>query len=104
MKLTDMKEMAHNLWVFFASYWDDHITNPGRQEFVVHINARTIRVLREIYGHKLFDYICERWSHDGSIRILASSDLLEPEDACVEIVEYPKEVPLSEIELVRAIK
>src|SRR5215471_13051999 len=81
-------ESMHQLWSFFLEYWDDHITNPGDPHEEVNMNARTVRVLRSIYGRETVAQACAQWSRDGDIKVLGDSDLLKPDEACIRLFGY----------------
>ena len=75
----------YDLWLFMTQYWDDHITLPGEQK--PYINARTVRVLRAIYG-PIFDELSKRWTKDGDMRFLGDPDHLDANAPCIELLAY----------------
>jgi hypothetical protein len=81
---------ARGLWLFFVAYWDDHITNPSAAETVC-LNARTVRVLRDIYGGEVFEVTSGHWLRDGDIRILGDFETLAGDAPCIEVLGYAKE-------------
>lgn len=79
------------LWLFFAEYWDDHITLGGPDR--VCINARTMRVLESLYGKTAVREQLESWSQKNEIRLLGDTDELTADAPCVELLGYVSNIP-----------
>ena len=79
--------LASQIWVFFAEYYDDWITNGQRGSLT--INARTIRVLSRLYGRENLQRSLRVWKDKGDIEIFGDCDVLDPDAPCVELRGYP---------------
>ena len=81
---------ANLLWVFFAEYYDDWITDAQTGSLV--INARTVRVLGRMFGREILDRSFRSWQEKGDIHIFGNCEDLSPDAPCVELKSYPSNV------------
>jgi hypothetical protein len=85
------KTPTKRLYDFFIVYWDDHICGPSNGERVF-VNARTLRVLGEIYGCPLLKQLIQAWAQDGDVVILNDWETsADAEARSVEILDYVRE-------------
>jgi hypothetical protein len=78
---------ANQLWVFFAEYYDDWITDGQTGSLI--INARTVRVLSRMFGRDTLDRSFDSWQAKGDIHIFGDCEELNPDAPCVELKGYP---------------
>jgi len=81
---------ANQLWVFFAEYYDDWITDGQIGSLI--INARTVRVLSRMFGRDTLDRSFHSWEAKGDIHIFGDCEELSPDAPCVELKAYPSNV------------
>jgi hypothetical protein len=81
---------ADQLWIFFAEYYDDWITDGQTGSLI--INTRTVRVLSRIFGRDTLDRSFRSWQAKGDIHIFGHYEELNPDAPCIELKNYPSNV------------
>jgi len=88
--MKDDKWLKEMLWGFFAEYWDDEVVVGASRKVL--INARTIRVLRSMFGNDLVIKCLHRWKSENSVKILGDSDDLDPDAPCIQVTAYVSKI------------
>ena len=89
--MNSVPETKEILWRIFAEYWDDGML-VGETDSVF-MDARTLGVMKRVFGSTFVTECLDRWEQEGSVKLLGNPDELNADTPCVQIKDYVSNIP-----------